>query len=146
MCWLTGANPSACSVGFNPEPFFLDRVWYIVCAPFYHYTRTAHSELASASPGVVVANTQSVGASLAVWFAAGILAWTGASSFAELGASIPLNGGAQAYLGYAYGPLMSYLFTWTSLALRPGSSAVVGLVFGMYASNIQAPLLTLIIS
>lgn len=89
-----------------------------------------------ASPGVVVANTQSVGASLTVWFAAGILAWTGASSFAELGASIPLNGGAQAYLGYAYGPLMSYLFTWTSLALRPGSSAVVGLVFAEYINRV----------
>jgi len=72
-----------------------------------------------------------VGASLAVWAAAGILAWTGASSFAELGASIPVNGGAQAYLAYAYGPLMSYLFTWTSIALKPGANAVIGLIFGM---------------
>jgi len=80
----------------------------------------------------VVANTQSVGASLTVWIAAGILAWTGASSFAELGASIPVNGGTQAYLAYAYGPLMSYLFTWTSIVLRPGGNAVIGLIFGMY--------------
>ena len=78
----------------------------------------------------MVANTQSVGASLAVWVAAGILGWTGASSFAELGASIPVNGGAQAYLAYAYGPLMSYLFTWTSIALKPGANAVIGLIFG----------------
>ena len=81
----------------------------------------------------MVANTQSVGASLAVWVAAGTLAWTGASSFAELGASIPVNGGAQAYLAYAYGPLMSYLFTWTSIALKPGANAVIGLIFGMCA-------------
>jgi len=79
----------------------------------------------------VVANTQSVGASLTVWIAAGILAWTGASSFAELGASIPVNGGTQAYLAYAYGPLMSYLFTWTSIVLRPGGNAVIGLIFGV---------------
>ena len=72
-----------------------------------------------------------MGASLAVWVAAGILGWTGASSFAELGASIPVNGGAQAYLAYAYGPLMSYLFTWTSIALKPGGNAVIGLIFGM---------------
>lgn len=39
----------------------------------------------SSSPGVVVANTHSVGASLAVWLASGLLGWTGASSFAELG-------------------------------------------------------------
>ena len=76
----------------------------------------------SSSPGVVVANTQSVGASLLVWFAAGVLAWTGASSFAELGSSIPVNGGAQAYLQYSYGPLVSYLFAWTAIsALKPGA-------------------------
>jgi amino acid transporter len=36
-----------------------------------------------------------VGASLVVWLAAGLLGWTGASSFAELGTAIPLNGGPQ---------------------------------------------------
>jgi len=56
-----------------------------------------------------------------VWVASGILAWTGASSFAELGSAIPQNGGAQAYLSYAYGPLVSYLFAWTAIiALKPG--------------------------
>lgn len=75
----------------------------------------------SSSPGVVVANTNSVGASLGVWLASGLLAWTGASSFAELGSAIPQNGGAQAYLSYAYGPLISYLFAWTAIiALKPG--------------------------
>lgn len=92
----------------------------------------------SSSPGIIVANTHSVGASLAVWIASGLLAWTGASSFAELGyvydnscdiprssiahrSSIPLDGGAQAYLSYAYGPLVSYLFAWTAIsALKPG--------------------------
>ena len=90
----------------------------------------------SSSPGIIVANTHSVGASLAVWLASGLLAWTGASSFAELGydepyssglhsivlrSSIPLDGGAQAYLSYAYGPLVSYLFAWTAIsALKPG--------------------------
>lgn len=39
----------------------------------------------SSSPGIIVANTHSVGASLVVWLASGLLAWTGASSFAELG-------------------------------------------------------------
>jgi amino acid transporter len=115
---------------FKLEP--LDWVWYIVCARFFFpRASTAHFESSSSSPGIVVANTQSVGASLAVWVAAGVLGWTGASSFAELGASIPVNGGAQAYLAYAYGPLMSYLFTWTSIALKPGANAVIGLIFGM---------------
>jgi len=49
----------------------------------------------SSSPGVAIANTKSVGASRVVWLVAGLLAWTGASSFAELGTAIPLNGGPQ---------------------------------------------------
>lgn len=44
---------------------------------------------------------------------------------------IPLNGGAQAYLAYAYNPLVSYLFTWTAItALKPGSNAIIALIFG----------------
>ncbi|EGN95941.1 hypothetical protein SERLA73DRAFT_185376 [Serpula lacrymans var. lacrymans S7.3] len=89
------------------------------------------------SPGVVVANTNSVGASLAVWLASGLLAWTGASSFAELGSSIPLNGGAQAYLAYSYGPLVSYLFAWTAIAaLKPGGNAVISLIFAEYLNRL----------
>ncbi|KAJ3536666.1 hypothetical protein NM688_g6806 [Phlebia brevispora] len=89
------------------------------------------------SPGVVVANTHSVGASLAVWLASGLLAWTGASSFAELGSSIPVNGGAQAYLQYSYGPLVSYLFAWTAIsALKPGGNAVISLIFAEYLNRL----------
>ncbi|KZP19453.1 L-methionine transporter [Athelia psychrophila] len=89
------------------------------------------------SPGVVVANTKSVGAALVVWLAAGLLAWTGASSFAELGTAIPLNGGPQAYLAYAYGPLASYLYAFTAiLAIKPGSNAVVALIFAEYINRI----------
>jgi amino acid transporter len=66
-----------------------------------------------------------VTASLVIWVVAALLAWTGASSFAELGASLPRNGGAQAYLAYTYGPLVSYLFTWTAiLLLSPGTFSV----------------------
>jgi amino acid permease len=53
------------------------------------------------SPGLIVALTGSVGASLLVWLVGGLLAWTGASSYAELGAAIPLDGGTQVYLSYA---------------------------------------------
>lgn len=45
---------------------------------------------------------------------------------------IPLNGGAQAYLAYAYNPLVSYLFTWTAItALKPGGNAIIALIFGL---------------
>ena len=86
----------------------------------------------------MVANTQSVGASLAVWLASGLLAWTGASSFAELGSAIPLNGGAQAYLAYAYNPLVSYLFAWTAITdLKPGGNGVIALIFAEYLNRLM---------
>ncbi|CAD6977800.1 unnamed protein product [Tilletia controversa] len=89
------------------------------------------------SPGVVTLNAGSVGASFLVWIMSGILAWTGASSFAELGAAIPLNGGAQAYLNYSFGPLSAYLFAWTAItALKPGSGAIVAMIFGEYVARI----------
>jgi amino acid transporter len=70
---------------------------------------------------VIVAHTQNAAASLVIWVVAALLAWTGAGSFAELGASLPQNGGTQAYLAYTYGPLVSYLFTWTTISLlSPG--------------------------
>ncbi|KAH8116943.1 L-methionine transporter [Phellopilus nigrolimitatus] len=89
------------------------------------------------SPGVVVANIHSVGASLIVWLTAGLLGWTGASSFAELGSAIPVNGGAQAYLAYAYNPLVSYLFAWTAItALKPGGNGVIALIFAEYMNRL----------
>jgi len=72
-----------------------------------------------------------------VWVASSILAWTGASSFAELGSAIPQDGGPQAYLSYAYGPLVSYLFAWISIiALSPGGNAVISLIFSEYLNRI----------
>ncbi|KAF8334270.1 L-methionine transporter [Cantharellus anzutake] len=90
------------------------------------------------SPGVVLADVKSVGASILVWIIGGLLAWTGASSYAELGSMIPLSGGAQAYLNYSYGPLVSYLFSWTSITLvRPSSGAMICLIFGEYLCRLM---------
>ena len=89
------------------------------------------------SPGVVTLNTGSIGASIVIWMLSGLLAWTGASSFAELGASIPLNGGSQAYLNYSFGPLSAFLYTWSALtALKPGAGAIIATIFGEYVARI----------
>lgn len=53
------------------------------------------------SPGVLLSSTGSPGAALVVWLASGLLAWSGASSFIELGCAVPVNGGSQAYLNCA---------------------------------------------
>ncbi|EEQ32567.1 hypothetical protein McanMca71_004071 [Microsporum canis] len=85
------------------------------------------------SPGQVNSNAGSPGASLIVWVVAGMLAWTGASSYAELGGAIPLNGGAQIYLSKIFGELAGFLFTWTAVfVLKPGSNAIISIIFGEY--------------
>ncbi|KAF3483672.1 B(0,+)-type amino acid transporter 1 [Arthroderma uncinatum] len=85
------------------------------------------------SPGQVNHNAGSPGASLIVWVVAGLLAWTGASSYAELGGAIPLNGGAQVYLSKIFGELAGFLFTWTAVfVLKPGSNAIISIIFGEY--------------
>lgn len=86
------------------------------------------------SPSQVNANVGSPGASLIIWAIAGLLAWTGAASYAELGGAIPLNGGAQIYLSKIFGELLGFLFTWCAvLVLKPGSAAIIAIIFGEYA-------------
>ncbi|KAJ5166478.1 uncharacterized protein N7482_005259 [Penicillium canariense] len=85
------------------------------------------------SPSQVNANAGSPGAALIVWAVAGLLAWTGAASYAELGGAIPLNGGAQVYLSKIFGELSGFLFTWCAvLVLKPGSAAIISIIFGEY--------------
>ncbi|RSM15285.1 hypothetical protein CEP52_000856 [Fusarium oligoseptatum] len=85
------------------------------------------------SPGSVSARVGSPGAALLVWIIAGVLAWTGAASYAELGGAIPLNGGAQVYLAKTFGELSGFLFTWVAmLVLKPGSAAIIAIIMGEY--------------
>ncbi|KAL5117094.1 hypothetical protein ACEQ8H_005053 [Pleosporales sp. CAS-2024a] len=85
------------------------------------------------SPAQVNKNAGSPGASLVVWLVAGVLAWTGAASYAELGGAIPLNGGAQVYLANIFGEWAGFLFTWCAVTvLKPGSAAIIAIIFGEY--------------
>ncbi|UPX18358.1 uncharacterized protein EKO05_0008660 [Ascochyta rabiei] len=85
------------------------------------------------SPSQVNKNAGSPGASLVIWALAGVLAWTGAASYAELGGAIPLNGGAQVYLSTIFGEWAGFLFTWCAVTvLKPGSAAIIAIIFGEY--------------
>ncbi|KAJ9657361.1 hypothetical protein H2198_004372 [Neophaeococcomyces mojaviensis] len=85
------------------------------------------------SPSQVNLHVGSPGAALIVWTISGLLAWTGAASYAELGGAIPLNGGAQVYLAKIFGELAGFLFTWTAiLVLKPGSAAIIAIILGEY--------------
>lgn len=63
-------------------------------------------------------------------------AWMGASCFAELGTALPVSGGPVAYLSYAYGPLTSFTFTFTSITIiKPSGAALIAIIFGEYLSR-----------
>ncbi|KAK5993596.1 Solute carrier family 7 member 6 [Cladobotryum mycophilum] len=85
------------------------------------------------SPSQVSEKVGSPGAALIVWVIAGILAWTGAASYAELGGAIPLNGGAQVYLSKIFGEMAGFLFSWVALlVLKPGGAAIISIIMGEY--------------
>ena len=65
---------------------------------------------------------------LVAWLLGGVMALTGALTYAELGASLPRAGGHYVYLREAYGPLVGFLDGWLSfVASFPGSIAFVAL-------------------
>ncbi|XP_046458061.1 b(0,+)-type amino acid transporter 1-like [Daphnia pulex] len=84
------------------------------------------------SPGGVLERSGSVGLSLVMWAACGLLAILGSLSYAELGTLIPKSGGEYSYLldGLTplhpfWGPLPAFLYSWISvLLLRPTTFAV----------------------
>ncbi|KAH6957861.1 amino acid/polyamine transporter I [Ilyonectria sp. MPI-CAGE-AT-0026] len=82
------------------------------------------------SPGSIDTNVPSPGVALIIWLVGGILAWTGASTFAELGTAIPGEGGVQPYLRHIYGDVYGFLSAWTWIvAIMPATLAILSIVF-----------------
>lgn len=89
------------------------------------------------SPSQVNNHVPSPGVSLIVWAIAGLLAWTGAASYAELGGAIPLSGGSGVYLRHCFGELAGFLFSWTAvMVLKPGSAAIIAIISGEYINRV----------
>lgn len=86
------------------------------------------------SPQWVLHNIGSLGGSLLIWAACGILATFGALSYAELGTVIRESGGEYIYILRNFGSLPAFLFAYTSvIVVRPASVAAVSLSFAEYA-------------
>ncbi|GAN02973.1 L-methionine transporter [Mucor ambiguus] len=89
------------------------------------------------SPGPVLESSGAYGTALVVWLISGLLAMCGALCYAELGTMLPMNGGEAVYLGRAFGSLVSFMFEFVTIVIqKPGSLAIVCIVFGDYVSRI----------
>lgn len=93
-----------------------------------------------ASPSRVDSNVPSPGIAIVIWVIAGTIAWAGATSFAELGAAIPKNGGMQEYLRYIYGDFLASIMSWTwIMVIKPSSVAIISIIFAEYWTSILNP-------
>jgi APA family basic amino acid/polyamine antiporter len=89
------------------------------------------------APAVVAATVapQTGGIDLLVWLVGGLLAMTGALSYAELGALMPRAGGHYVFLREGIGDLAGFLYGWTiMLVIASGSVAFVSITFVTYLS------------
>jgi len=86
-----------------------------------------------AAPSQVTQFSPNPGTSVLLWAAGGVLVWTGAATFVELGLRIPENGGVQEYLRAGFGEGMGFVFTLTWVVLtKPASMGIVSVVFAEY--------------
>ncbi|MFQ5789390.1 MAG: APC family permease [Acidobacteriota bacterium] len=83
--------------------------------------------------GVMAQSLPSAPLLMVAWVVGGLIAMTGALTYAELGAAMPEAGGQYVYLREAYGPLSAFLFGWIMfLVYQPGSIAAVATGFSLY--------------
>ena len=70
---------------------------------------------------------------LTVWIIGGLMALTGALTFAELGSMMPKSGGVYVYLSEIYGKLFGFLYGWVYfLVVNTGGIAALSIAFATY--------------
>jgi APA family basic amino acid/polyamine antiporter len=89
-------------------------------------------------PGAVMRQTGgSVGLSLLVWVAGGVLSLLGALTYAELGAMHPDAGGIYTYIRDGFGRFPAFLFGWTTFFITgSGTSATLAVAFTAYLGQL----------
>jgi basic amino acid/polyamine antiporter, APA family len=89
------------------------------------------------SPALVATHAGGPGLFLLAWLAGGVISLIGALCYAELATAYPNTGGDYHYLRRAFGHDMAFLFAWARMmVLQTGSIAMLGFVFGDYASQL----------
>ena len=86
------------------------------------------------TPNDIAAVTQNRGSMTWVWFIGGLIALTGALTYAELGGMFSRAGGVYVFLREAFGDLPAFLYGWgLILVIAPGAAAIVA---GVFSANL----------
>src|SRR5467141_2055388 len=90
------------------------------------------------TPGPILRQVDgSVGLSLLVWAAGGVLSLLGALTYAELAAANPEAGGLYCYIRDGFGRLAAFLYGWCLfLVIASGSVAALARAFSEYLSRV----------
>lgn len=86
-----------------------------------------------ATPNGVIQEIPHHGIALMVWTLGGLIALTGALTFAELGGMFPKAGGVYVFIKEAYGEMAGFLYGWVMLlVINAGALAALSLIFADY--------------
>jgi basic amino acid/polyamine antiporter, APA family len=89
------------------------------------------------TPSIVAAHTGNPTMFFLVWILGGIISLLGGLCYAELASTYPSVGGDYFYVSRAFGRQIGFLFAWSRMTvIQTGSIAMLGFVFGDYASQI----------
>lgn len=93
------------------------------------------------TPGTIAEQLPNPTIFLLVWLAAGLYAFLGAISIAELGTMIPRSGGQYPFSRYALGEYAGFIVGWSDWISTCGSTAAVSLLIGTFSAALF-PVLT----
>ena len=89
------------------------------------------------TPAQIAGQLPSPAMILLVWTFGGLIALTGALTFAELGSLFPQAGGVYVYLKEGYGRLIGFLYGWAYLlVIATGAIAALAIAFATYLAFI----------